>query len=96
MTALGPPAHAGPSQWSISMQWEAARATLRSRTFNGKEPSMRHKIRTYDTLAFTTHHECMHDQWEHASGPHNMGLGSRQRKNNHMQPTKGRHSQHHR
>ena len=25
---------------------------------------MRHKIRTYDTLAFTTHHECMHDQRE--------------------------------
>ena len=40
-----------------------------------QEPSMRHKIRTYDTLAFTTHHKCMHEQQEHASGPHDMGFG---------------------
>ena len=44
-----------------------------------QEPSMRHKIRTYDTLAFTTHHECMHDQREHASGPHSMCFGWQER-----------------
>ena len=60
-----------------------------------QEPSMRHKIRTYETLALTIRPECTHYQRSHASGPHNMCLGWRKRKNKHMQSVKGRHSQHH-
>ena len=47
---------------------------------------MRHKIRTYDTLAFTTHHECMHEQREHASGPHSMCLGWQKRAKQESEP----------
>jgi hypothetical protein len=33
------------------------------------EPSMRHKIRTYETLALTIRPECTHYQQSHAYGP---------------------------
>ena len=51
-----------------------------------QEPSMRHKIRTYETLALTIRPECTHYQRPHASGPHNMCLGWRKRAKQKSQP----------
>ena len=51
-----------------------------------QEPSMRPKIRTYETLALTSCPERKHYQRPHVSGPHSMRLGWRKRVNQKSQP----------
>ena len=51
-----------------------------------QEPSMRHKIRTYETLALTIRPECTHYQWSRASGPHSMCLGWQKRAKQESEP----------
>ena len=46
-----------------------------------QEPSMRPKIRTYETLALTSCPERKHYQRPHVSGPHSMRLGWQKRVN---------------
>ena len=51
-----------------------------------QEPSMRHKIRTYETQALTIRPERMHYQRSHALGLHSMRLGWRKRPTQKSQP----------